>query len=329
MNSKYRRFFSALVLTLVLVIQVAVCKADEPYHFIKQISISDMGGCKSMSVDEVRWRLYVVCTNRIKIVDLASEQAVGTITNVSGISGFAVAAPVGRGFVCDGLEPKMNMIELRAYRTLMKVETGKNPGSIIFEPGRMEIYVFSQGDNSVSIYEADDGDFMKNIKLSCTPGIAVADPKAGRIYCAVEGKNEIEVIDVKTHSVTNHWSVAPSEGIIGMAVDSMNHRLYLGCTNKMVSMLNGLNGQMAGALPTDQAVVAVGFNPARRYMICCDSEGTVSVANEYTPGNLQALQTFRVGGKVLALAIDSKNDRLFLATEKKILVYGSGQPPKR
>jgi len=327
MNIKCRQFIGVVVLTFLAIIQVAVCKADGPYQLVKEIPVNGGGECNFLSMDEIGRRLYVVCTNQIKVVDLGMEQVVGTITNASGVRGFAVAARAGRGFLSDGQESKMNMIELRTYRTLMKVETGKNPASIIFEPSRMEIYVFNQGDNSVSIYEADDGDFMKNIKLTGKPGFAVADPKADRVYCTIEDKNEIDVIDVKTHTVTNHWSIAPSESVSGIACDSMNHRIYFGCTNKMISMMNDVNGQFLGAVPAEQAVNAVGFNPVERLVFGSDSEGVVIVATEYTLGNLKETQTFKTGQKVRALAIDSKTGNIYLATSEKILVYGMRRIP--
>ena len=121
----------------------------------------------------------------------------------------------------------------------------------------MEVYAFNQGDDSASVYEADDGDFLKNIKLTGKPGLAVVDPKAGRIYCTIEDKNEIDVIDAKTHTVTNHWPIVAGETVSGIASDPLHHLLFLGCTNKVIFMVNGTNGLVLDALPTDQGVGSI------------------------------------------------------------------------
>ena len=168
MKTPYRPFVGAIVLTFLTIIQVAVCKADGPYHFIKEIPLSDMGGCSFLSMDEQWHRLYIVCTNKVAIMDLNTEHVVGTITNASGIRGFAAAARTGRGFLTDGQEPRMSMFDLRTYKTVMKINTGQNPATILYDSSRMEVYAFNQGDDSASVYEADDADFLKNIKLTAS-----------------------------------------------------------------------------------------------------------------------------------------------------------------
>jgi DNA-binding beta-propeller fold protein YncE len=325
MNIKYRRFVAAIGLTLLVMMPAAICKADGTYHFLKGIPVNGAGECNFLSMDELGRRLYIVCPNQVKVLDLTKEQVVGTITNASGILGFAVAARAGRCFLTDGQESKMSMVSLQTYKTIMKIVTGQTPAAILFDPSRMEVYAFNQGDDSATVYEADDGDFLKTIKLTGKPGFAVADPKAGRVYCTLVDRLGMDVIDAKTLTITNHWSISPGEGVSGIADDPIGHRIYLGSTNKMILMFNGMTGMLLGAVPTDQAVVSIGFNPTRRLIVGCDGEGTVTVAMEYTLGNLKVLQTFKAGYKVRALAIDNKSDKIYLATDKTILVYGMGQ----
>ena len=49
--------------------------------------------------------------------------------------------------------------------------------------------------------EAKSEKVLATIPLAGKPEFSCADPKAGRIYCNLEDKNEVAVIDIKTHTV--------------------------------------------------------------------------------------------------------------------------------
>src|SRR5205085_53956 len=154
--------------------------------------------------------------SKIVVLDIDKEQVVGEITNTPGVHGFALAPRFGRGFSSNGQEDEMSIVDLHGLKTISKAKTGKGPDAVLYEPSRAEVYTFNAGDNSMSRFEADDGDFMGNIALPGKPEFAVADSKAGRIYCNIEDKGEVAVIDLRTHKVISHWPIAPGERPYGM-----------------------------------------------------------------------------------------------------------------
>ena len=46
--------------------------------------------------------------------------------------------------------------------------------------------------------------------------------------------------------VVNHWPIAPGEGASGMAIDLAQHRLFLGCGNRMMVMMDSTSGKVVG-----------------------------------------------------------------------------------
>ena len=74
--------------------------------------------------------------------------------------------------------------------------------------------------------------------LTGKPEFAAADPQAGRVYDNIEDKSVVVAIDTKTHQVTNTWAIAPGEEASGMAIDLTHHRLFLGCGNKLMVMMD-------------------------------------------------------------------------------------------
>jgi hypothetical protein len=46
------------------------------------------------------------------------------------------------------------------------------------------------------------------------------------VYCNIEDKSEIVVIDTKPHAAVNTWPMAPGEVASGKAIDAEHHRLF-------------------------------------------------------------------------------------------------------
>ena len=180
---------------------VAVCRADGPYHFIKEIPVSSEGGWDYCSVDSAGQRLYVSHGTEVLVIDLARDQVAGVITNTPGVHGLAPAPELGRGFVSCGKENKAAIVDLKTLQILSKVDTGQNPDSMLYEPGQQEAYMFNGRGQSATVIDAKAGKVVATIPLDGKPEFAQADSKAGRVYDNLEDKNEVAVIDTKTHKM--------------------------------------------------------------------------------------------------------------------------------
>ena len=76
-----------------------VCRAAEPYHFIKEIPVGGDGGWDYLTVDSAAQRLYVSHATKVVVIDLAKDAVAGEITNTPGVHGIAVAPELNRGLV--------------------------------------------------------------------------------------------------------------------------------------------------------------------------------------------------------------------------------------
>ena len=102
----------------------AVCRADGPYHFIKEIPIGGNGGWDLLTVDSAAQRLYVSHGTEVVVIDLAKDQVCGEITNTPGVHGIAIAPNSASGFTSNGRENKAGIVDLKTLQTLSKVDTG-------------------------------------------------------------------------------------------------------------------------------------------------------------------------------------------------------------
>jgi DNA-binding beta-propeller fold protein YncE len=330
-----------ILLSVLFSLAVTVCRADGPYHFIKEIPVGGDGGWDYLSVDSAGQRLYVSHGTKVVVVDLAKDRVAGEITNTPGVHGIAVAPDLELGVTSNGRENKAGIVDLKTLQTLSKVDTGQNPDGMLYEPGRKEAYLFNGRSQSATVVDVKGAKAVATIPLNGKPEFAQADPAAGRVYDNIEDKNEVAVIDTKSHTVVTNWPIAPGEEPSGMAIDLKNHRLFLGCGgSKTMVMMYSTSGKVIASVPIGQGVDANAFDPGTQFAFASCGDGTTTIAHEDTPDKLTVVQTLETQRGSRTMTLDPKTHKIYLAAAKfeapaegqrrgkmvpdsfKILVYG-------
>jgi DNA-binding beta-propeller fold protein YncE len=316
MKRNHQRLLFAFMLCLLGAALAPICRADVPYRYLREIPVASDGGWDCLSVDPVGRRLYVSHASKVVVIDIDKNEIVGEIPDTPGVHGLAVAPELKRGFTSNGRENKSSIVDLETLKTIAKVDTGANPDGMLYEPSRQEVYMFNGRGQSATVFEAKTGKVVATIPLGGKPEFAAADSKAGRVYNNIEDKNEVAVIDAKTHEVVAHWTIAPGEEASGMAIDAEHHRLFLGCGNKLMVMMDSTNGKVVATVPIDQGVDANAFDPGTQLAFASCGAGTVTIAKEETPDKLTVVQTLTTERGARTMALDPKTHNIYLATAK-------------
>jgi YVTN family beta-propeller protein len=313
---KFLRPFG-LGLAIGLLSLVTLSAADSPgYHFLKEIPIGGDGAWDYLSVDPAARRLYVSHATKVVVVDIDNYTIAGEIPDTPGVHGFAIAPESRHGFSSNGREAKVSMVDLETLKLISKVDTGQNPDCILYNPGQQEVYAFNGRGDSATAIDAKTGAVVATIPLGGKPEFGAADPDAGRVYSNLEDKSQIAVIDAKEHKVLNSWSIAPGEEASGMAIDTAHHRLFIGCHNKVMEMIDTESGKVVGSVPIGAGVDANAFDPGTQLAFSSNGDGTVTIAHEDGPDKLRVVQTLATGPRMRTMTLDTKTHRIFLAAAK-------------
>ncbi len=284
------------------------------YRFLKEIPIGGPGGWDYLSVSAQGRRLYVSHGTNVIVVDLTKDAVVGVVTNTPGVHGFAVARELGLGFASNGRSNTVSIVDLEELRTVARVPTGGNPDAILYEPAQEEVYAFNGRSNSVTVIEARMGKVVTTLPLPGKPEFAVADPAAGRVYVNIEDKNEVAALDTRTHKVVGLWPISPGEAASGLALDARHHRLFLGCENKLMVMMDCTSGKVLTTVPIGAGVDATAFDPVTRLAFSSNGEGTVTIAHQDTPDTLRVVQTLTTARGARTMALDPVTHKIYLST---------------
>ncbi len=285
----------------------------DSYYFLKEIPVGGDGGWDYLSVDSGARRLYVSHATKVIVIDLDKNAVVGEIADTPGVHGLAVASDLKRGFSTNGRENKVSVVDLETLKTLSKVDTGANPDGMLYEPAAQEVYAFNGRGQSATVIDARAGTVVATVALAGKPEFAAADSKAGRVYDNLEDKSEVVAIDTKTHTVVSRWPIAPGEEASGMAFDAAHHRLFLGCGNKLMVMMDSTSGKVVASVPIGDGVDANAFDPASQLAFAsCGGDGTVTIAHEDSPDKLTVVQVLQTTRGARTMTIDPKTHRIYL-----------------
>jgi YVTN family beta-propeller protein len=287
---------------------------NELYQPAGEIPIGGDGGWDILTVDPTANHLYLSHATKVVVVDLAKNAVIAEIRDTPGVHAFAAVPELQRGFSSNGKEAKASVVDLKTLQTLSKIDTGANPDAVVYEPKRREVYVFNHTGNSCTVIDAKTSGVVATIQLGGSPEFAAVDEAAGRIYCNIEDKSEVAVIDADKHEVVARWSLAPGEGPSGIALDSAHHRLFSGCHNKMMVMLDTESGKVVGSVAIGSGVDGCAFDDATQLAFASCGDGTTTIAREQAPDKLTVLQTLKTERGARTMTLDPKTHRIYLPT---------------
>jgi DNA-binding beta-propeller fold protein YncE len=284
------------------------------YALITQIRLPGDGGWDYLSIDPAARRLYVAHGDHVDVIDIDHDTLVGSIPDTAGVHGVAIAHQLGRGFASDGQASQASVFDLNSLATIARVGTAAGPDAIVYEPRGKEVYTFNGRDQSATVFDALTGTVVATIALPGKPEFAAVEPDAGRIYDNIEDKDLVVAIDVRRHAIAQQWPIAPGASASGMGIDTVHHRLFIGCRNQRMLMLDAGTGRVIASVPIGTGVDANAFDAGTQLAFSANGEGTVTIAHEDTPERLRVVQTLRTQAGARTMALDPNSHNIYLAT---------------
>jgi len=93
-----------------------------------------------------------------------------------------------------------------------------------------------------------------------------------------------------------------------------NNRLFSGCHNKLLVVMNAKNGKVIQTLPIGDRVDGTAFDPATGNVFSSNGDGTLTVIHEDSPNKYTLVEQFPTEIAARSLALDSKTGRIFMMT---------------
>ena len=298
-----------------LVAAAAVAAAGPGYHIIATYKLGGDGGWDYLTVDAAARRLYISRATHVMVLDTDSGKIVGDIADTPGVHGIALAPELGRGFVSNGREGTVSIFDPKTLATSSKVKVGDNPDAILYDSATKRVFAFNGRSQDATALDAAKGTVLGTIKLGGKPEFAASDGK-GEIFVNIEDKSELLAIDPNKLEVKTRWPLAPCTEPSGLALDRKNRRLFVGCDNKMMAVVNADTGKVITTLPIGEGVDATWFDDETNLAFASCGEGVLTVVREESPDKFSVAENVPTQQGARTMALDSKTHNVWVVTAK-------------
>ncbi len=316
MKSLKHLWFARAGVTLVTFLLVtSSLAAAAGYHVVKTYKLGGEGGWDYLTLDSTSRRLYLSRSTHVIVIDADTGKPVGDIPDTPGVHGVALASEFGRGFISNGRDGTVSVFDLKSLKVLSKITVGENPDAILYDPASKRVLTFNGKSHDATVIDAAKGTVIGTIKLNGKPEFAVSDEK-GEIFVNLEDSSQLLALDPNKLEVKSRWPLAPCAEPTGLAIDRKHRRLFSGCSNKLMAIVDADGGKVIATLPIGDGVDATAFDPETGLAFASCGEGVLTVVHEDSEDKFSVAETVATERGARTMTLDPDSHRIFLVTAK-------------
>jgi YVTN family beta-propeller protein len=284
------------------------------YKLARRFGVPGEGGWDYLTYDGDGRRLFVTRSTRVVVVDPESGRMIGEVPDTPGVHGVALAADLGRGFTSNGRENTVSVFDLQTLQVTGKLKVGENPDAILYHPSTRRVFVFNGRSADATVIDGATRTVVGTIPLGGKPEFGVSDEE--HVFVNIEDKGEIVVLDPRELRLKARWSLAPCEEPTGLALDREAGRLFAGCGNRLMAVVDAKTGRVLATPAIGGGVDSAAFDPGTHLAFSSNGEGTLTVVAEGQPGRFDVVQTVPTEPGARTMALDPKTHTIYLATAR-------------
>ncbi len=303
-----------------------------PTHFrvVETVKLPGATRWDYLTLDSATHRLYLTRGDSVDVFDTVAKRIVGSIAGTKGVHGVALAPALNRGFTSNGGDDTVTVFTLDTLKTIGTIATDKRPDAIIFDPSTQRIFTANAAGESLTAIDAKTLTSIRNIRLDGKPEFMAIDGN-GRLFVNIEPKNQITAVDTaKLDTLAKYDLSAVCDEPAGLSIDVTTMRLFAGCHNQKMAIVDGNTGRILAAPPIGKGSDATAYDDALKLAISSNGEGTLTFIGQAVDGSYMVKQTLATMPGARTMALDPTTHQLYLvAAEYEPGTTGADGKPMR
>ena len=293
------------------------------YHIVKTIMVGGPERYNRLTMDSDARRLYIARETMVQAMNVDNGTIAGSIAGLKGVHGIALAPDLDRGFITNGGNDTLVMVDLKTLQKTGSAKTGKNPDALVYDPSIKRVFAMNVDSNDATVIDAASGAVTGTVALGGQPQSAVSDGRGG-IFVNIADKSEIVEINGRTLSVAHRWALAPCEGPSGLSMDQKTRRLFSACDDRLMVVVDADSGKIVAMPRIGFGPYATGFDPDTQLVFSANGAGTLTVIHEDSPNKFTVLGDARTDWLARHMALDQKTHTVYTVSGRN--VHGGSRP---
>lgn len=293
----------------------SVSAAPPPtYALVKSVPLGAPDRWDYVVYDDQTDRVYVAHGDRLAVVDPRSGGLIGDVEGIAGgTHGTAISTATHQGFTDDGRNGKAVAFDLNTLKVTREIPAAMDADAIAFDRSTGHVFVIEGDPESVTVIDPKTDAPIATIAAGEKLEYGEGDGR-GSIYIAGVATGNLLKVDARTNRLVGRWPAAGCTAPHGLSVDPRTERVFMGCANSVMAVMDGRTGRLVASLPIGRGNDAVAFDPVRKRVFSSNGrDGTITVYQQEGPDRYVALAPVQslVSGRTMS--VDPRNGRLFVA----------------
>jgi YVTN family beta-propeller protein len=305
--------FARLAAVLACLSVAAPALADPAYTLTKSVPLGTPDRWDYVVFNAPTGRVYIAHGDRLAVIDAASGDVVGQVEGIpGGTHGTGISPDTGQGFTDDGRNGLAVAFDLKTLKITKQLPADKDADAITVDQATGHIFVIEGDPGAITVIDPKTDSVIATIKAGEPMEYATSDAN-GAVYVAGVGNRDLLKIDARANTVTARWSTPDCANPHGLALDRAGRRLFMGCINKTMMVVDADTGRVVAELPIGQGSDAVAFDPKRKRVFSSNGfDGTITIYQQVSPDTYQLLTTLHTAISGRTMAVDPETGRLFV-----------------
>jgi DNA-binding beta-propeller fold protein YncE len=270
------------------------------------------------AIDVERGRLFIAHMGAGELieVDVHAHAVVRSVPDLPDVHGVIVVPDKRRVFATATGTNQLVAIDAESGQVVFRAPTGTYPDGLAYDPVRRTVWTTNESAGTETVIDADTGAVRATVPLGGEVGNVVYDSFLDQMVVAVQGRNDLAVIDPVSFTVTERIPTPGCDHPHGQALDVTDQVMFVGCeanaTMVTVDLSNRavIDHQKVGETP-DVLV----YDPGAGRVYVAAESGWVSIF-DHDHGRLTARGSAHLADGAHSLALDPTTHHTYFPIPK-------------
>jgi DNA-binding beta-propeller fold protein YncE len=260
-------------------------------------------------------RLFVCAlgNNTVEVIDLSKGERTRTISGLGAPQGVSFVPGLNRLVVANDNGGLCNIYDAKSFQQIGKLDFKDDADNVRYDSVAKRVYV-GFGSGGIGIISAADGKQIGSIKLTAHPEAFALEKQGQRMFVNVPNARQVAVIDREKGQVITTWGTDGAFGNFPVALDEINHRLFVGCRipAKLI-VLDSESGKAVAKIGVSGDPDDVYYDSKRHriYVVC--GAGKIDIIEQSDPNNYKAVTKIDTASGTRTGLFVPERDTLFVA----------------
>jgi len=247
------------------------------------------------SFDPSTGRLWIahMGAGEVLAVDVGTRRVAARVIGMAGATGVRAIPALQRVFVSLSAAHAVAVLDGADGRVLGRISGGRFPDGLAYAPGAGKLYVSDEAGRQELVIDVPSLTARRPIPLGGEAGNTQFDSLSGRVWVAVQTRNELAAIDSRTDSIVTRIHLPGIDRPHGFSLEPDRELAYVtGEHNATLGLIDLRRGRVLHTYPVGDEPDVVALDPVRRRVYVASESGVIA-AFQIEGDTLAPLERYR------------------------------------